>query len=64
MPSAAAVERSAIRRLSLWSHHRLDLSVESHVLKPEYQDLFTDADRQQARDRLTAYGWTDNANIT
>jgi hypothetical protein len=49
---------------TLWSHHRLDLSVESHVLKPEYQDLFTDADRQQARGRLTAYGWTDKADLT
>jgi hypothetical protein len=43
---------------TLWLHHRLDLTVEAHVLKPEYQTLFADADRQQARDRLSAYGWT------
>ena len=43
---------------TLWSHHRLDLTVEAHILKPEYQTLFTDADRQQASHRLEAYGWT------
>ena len=30
---------------TLWMCHRLDLSVEAHVLKPEYRDLFTDEDR-------------------
>ena len=45
---------------TLWSHHRLDLTVEAHILKPEYQTLFTDADRQQASHRLEAYGWHEN----
>ncbi|MEW6661353.1 MAG: hypothetical protein ACOY9Y_05265 [Bacillota bacterium] len=25
----------------LWEHKRLDLSVEAHVLKPEYRELFS-----------------------
>jgi hypothetical protein len=37
---------------TLRSHGRLDLSVEAHVLKPEFEALFTDEDRQRARDRL------------
>ncbi len=41
---------------TLWSHHRLDLTVEAHVLKDEYASLFTDADREQARRRLELYG--------
>jgi len=45
---------------ALWSHHRLDLTVEAHVLKQEYAALFTEADRQQARKRLEHYGWHDN----
>ena len=42
---------------TLWSHHRLDLTVEAHVLKPDYTALFTEADRQQARRRLELHGW-------
>ena len=42
---------------TLWSHHRLDLTVEAHVLKQEYAALFTEADREQARRRLELYGW-------
>lgn len=42
---------------TLWSHHRLDLTVEAHVLRSEYAVLFTDADRQRARERLELYGW-------
>lgn len=48
---------------SLWSHHRLDLTVEAHILKPEYQTLFTDADRQQASDRLEASAGPGNSDI-
>jgi hypothetical protein len=44
---------------TLWSHHRLDLTVEAHVLKQEYAVLFTDADREQARRRLELYGWQE-----
>ena len=45
---------------TLWSHHRLDLTVEVHVLRQEYEVLFTDADRQRARERLELYGWKAN----
>lgn len=45
---------------ALWSHHRLDLTVEAHVLKQEYASLFTEDDRQQARRRLELYGWHEN----
>jgi hypothetical protein len=45
---------------TLWEHHRLDLTVEAHVLLDEYAILFIDADRQQARDRLELYGWEGN----
>ncbi|GLX01553.1 hypothetical protein [Microtetraspora sp. NBRC 16547] len=37
---------------TLRSHGRLDLTVEAHVLKEEFAELFTDADKQRARDRL------------
>lgn len=42
---------------TLWSHHRLDLTVEAHIIKPEFAGLFTDADRERARIRLERYGW-------
>ena len=44
---------------TLWSHHRLDLTVEAHVLRPDYATLFTEADREQARRRLELYGWRE-----
>jgi hypothetical protein len=43
----------------LWSHGRLDLTVEAHVLLPEFASLFTDEDRQRARYRLELYGWRE-----
>ena len=36
----------------LWEMGRLDLSAEAFVLKPEYRALFTDEERQRARQRL------------
>jgi hypothetical protein len=30
---------------TLWERHRLDLTVEAHVLKPEFQHLFTEDER-------------------
>lgn len=42
---------------TLWSHHRLDLTVEAHVIMEEFATLFTDADCDQARSRLERYGW-------
>ncbi len=47
---------------TLWQHNRLDLTVEAHVLKPEFADLFTDDDRQRARERLELYGWRPRAS--
>ncbi|WP_248965432.1 hypothetical protein [Sphaerisporangium perillae] len=40
---------------TLRSHGRLDLTVEAHVLKEEFTELFTDEDRQRARDRLDLF---------
>lgn len=42
---------------TLWEHRRLDLSVEAHVLKPEYEDLFTDEERRICRERLKEFGY-------
>jgi len=42
---------------TLWKLHRLDLTVEDHVLRAEFSSLFSDADREQALARLKAYGW-------
>jgi hypothetical protein len=39
---------------TLRRHGRLDLTVEAHVLKDEFAELFTDEERQRARDRLDA----------
>jgi hypothetical protein len=37
---------------TLWEMGRLDLSVEAFVLRPEYAELFTEAERASARQRL------------
>lgn len=42
----------------LWEHGRLDLSVEAHVLKPEYTGLFTDEERNICKKRLEEFGYT------
>ena len=43
---------------TLWSHGRLDLSVEAHVLKEEYRELFTEEERKICADRLKEFGYT------
>lgn len=43
---------------TLWEHQRLDLSVEAHVLNPEYETLFTDEERRICRERLIEFGYT------
>ncbi|MBO6094026.1 MAG: hypothetical protein J6P40_10495 [Oscillospiraceae bacterium] len=43
---------------TLWEHHRLDLSVEAHVLKPEYASLFTNAEKAMCRERLEQFGYS------
>ena len=48
---------------TLWEHHRLDLTVEDHVLQTEFASLFSDADRLQARTRLDEYGWRPRAGM-
>lgn len=42
---------------TLWEHGRLDLSVEAHVLKPEYEELFSDEERRLCRKRLEQFGY-------
>jgi len=32
---------------TLWEHHRLELTVEAHVLHDEFGSLFTDEDRMR-----------------
>ena len=41
----------------LWEHGRLDLSVEAHILKSEYSELFTDDERKICSDRLEQFGF-------
>ena len=41
----------------LWELGRLDISVEALVLKPEFMALFSDAERQVARERLAELGY-------
>lgn len=41
----------------LWEHKRLDLSVEAHVLKPEYKELFIEEERTLCRERLENFGY-------
>jgi hypothetical protein len=41
----------------LWEHQRLDLTVETHVLKPEFQHLFTPQELDIAPSRLREYGY-------
>lgn len=41
----------------LCENNRLDLSVEAHVLQPEYNELFTDVERKMCRERLERFGY-------
>ena len=43
---------------TLWEHGRLDLSVEAHVIKPQYRELFTDPERELCRNRPKEYGYS------
>lgn len=42
---------------TLWERGRLDLSVEALVLRPEYEDLFTEDERRVAAERLRQFGY-------
>ena len=41
---------------TLWELKRLDLSVEAHVIKREYSEIFTDYERLICIERLKDYG--------
>lgn len=42
---------------TLWMCGRLDLTVEAHVIKPEFQSLFTPQEIAVAQSRLKDYGY-------
>jgi hypothetical protein len=41
----------------LWELERLDLTVEALILEPRWRPLFTEEERQVARQRLDQYGY-------
>ncbi|WP_062428723.1 GmrSD restriction endonuclease domain-containing protein [Herbidospora daliensis] len=43
---------------ALWERGRLDLTVEALVLRPEFAELFTEAETEIARHRLEQFGWS------
>lgn len=45
---------------ALWERNRLDLTIEAVILKSEWLDLFSQEERNIARDRLTQYGYDLN----
>ena len=42
---------------TLWELGRLDLSVEAHVLEPEFESLFSEEERNMCRERLEEFGF-------
>ena len=42
---------------SLWERKRLDLTVEAHVLDPDFRELFSPHEVETARTRLRQYGY-------
>lgn len=42
---------------TLWERERLDISMEALVVQERWKPLFSDAERQAAWDRLSAYGY-------
>ena len=46
----------------LWEHGRLDLSVEAHVIKLEYKDLFAEEERHNCIKRLEDFGYSFEGN--
>lgn len=43
--------------VALWERNRVDLAVENVVLRPAFEPLFTDEERDTARQRLRDYGF-------
>ena len=44
--------------VALWERKRLDLTVESVILGKEWHPLFSEEEREIARNRLAEYGYT------
>jgi hypothetical protein len=44
--------------VALWERKRLDLAVESVILADEWRSLFSEQEREIARNRLAEYGYT------
>lgn len=42
---------------ALWERRRLDLTVEAHVIQERFAPLFTEDERDAARQRLAQYGY-------
>lgn len=42
---------------ALWERNHLDLTVEAVILKSEWRDLFSEAERKIAQERLLEYGY-------
>jgi hypothetical protein len=42
---------------AMWERGRLDLTIEALILRPEWQELFNDEERELARRRLRKYGY-------
>lgn len=42
----------------LWERHRLDLTMEALVLNSKFNSLFTEEERQTARERLQQHGYS------
>ena len=54
-----ATERPSDGFTTLWECGRLDISVEALVaFRPEFAPLFTDTEREIARNRLAQYGYS------
>ena len=45
---------------TLWEHHRLELTVEAHVLHDEFRSLFYRRRPNARVGRLEQYGWLNN----
>ena len=51
----APVAQSGLTKL--WERERLDISMEALVVQERWKPLFSDAERQTARERLQAFGY-------
>ena len=49
--------------IKLWERERLDASMEALVVQERWKPLFSDAERQTARERLQAFGYDPSTAI-